>query len=159
MTAPRVGDVAAWAAVPDGALAREVGSDKVRLHLHHADGTGEMVAAGGSFARLPPGVRRFPWSLFDMGQTVTIVALHLTGQETADDLRRMAEVFEVREAVMGEPALRRIVWTQAGEDEAVDPICASDDAVSAVLERLHAAGWRPSMTAEDAARMLAGGRD
>lgn len=49
-------------------------------------------------------------------------------------LRRLAEVFEVREAV----AKR---WGADLADE--------------LSERLHAAGWRPGMTAEDAARLLA----
>lgn len=74
------------------------------------------------------------------GDSVTIVALGITGEETAADLQRLAEVFEVREALMRED-----------EDYAHLPLTAT-----LAAERLHAAGWRPGMTAEDAARLLAG---
>ena len=67
---------------------------------------------------------------------------------SADDLRRLAEVFEVREALpLGEPAL--VV--------ALGNICGLtlDQIKDIAAKRLHAAGWRPGMTAEDAASMLA----
>jgi hypothetical protein len=71
----------------------------------------------------------------------TIVALGLTGEESAADLQRLAEVFEVREYLIrsGDDA----VW--CGQELDVFAAC------------LHAAGWRPGMSAEDAARRLAGG--
>ena len=40
------------------------------------------------------------WDLAATDLPVTIVALGLTGQESADDLRRLAEVFEVRAALL-----------------------------------------------------------
>lgn len=83
----------------------------------------------------------------------TIIALGLTDQETADDLRRLAEVFEVREAVSREFAVWRVVQQEAGGD---DVFSAKGEDMDRCVDRLHAAGWRPGMTAEDAARMLAG---
>ncbi len=101
-----------------------------------------------------------PWDIRNPGP-VTIVALSLTGQETADDLRRLAEVFEVREA------LRLRAWRKDShlpwhtslrpfdEDGVVASGKTAEEAIQAAAERLHSAGWRPGMTAEDAARLLA----
>jgi len=104
----------------------------------------------------------------------TIVALGLTGQESADDLRRLAEVFEVREALVAEVASQRPdrpgglwPWTHLF-DEAFDRgrlrRCEAAECpgglrcvtlLAELAQRLHAAGWHPGMTAEDAARLLA----
>jgi hypothetical protein len=103
--------------------------------------------------------QRRPWTevlqlpAWLIGDQVTIIALGLTGQETAADLQRLAEVFEVREAVAREFAVWREVQYAAGGDEAM---CATDEAVAVVIERLHAAGWRPGDTAERAAELLRG---
>jgi hypothetical protein len=85
----KVGDVVAWADVPDGALVkgqngyhtRIVGGG--RLVGWTPQGVPECWAIGGT-----------TWAWGDVGICVTIVALGLTGQETADDLRRTAEDFE-----------------------------------------------------------------
>lgn len=110
----KVGDVVAWADVPDGTLAR------------YNDGCYFLRLGNLDTDRL---VRDWTWSTQDWDR-VTIIAMGLTGHETADDLRRLAEVFEVREALtaVGGPA--------------------------ELAERLHAAGWRPGDTAERAALLL-----
>ncbi len=127
--AVKVGDVVAWADVPDGALVREDGPS-------------------------------WPWGFYK--ERVTIVALGLTGQESADDLRRLAEMFEVREALTAGPALgagfcRVYLGSDDGTgDNLIGGFSGSFEAARSVwAKRLHAAGWRPGMTAEDAARMLA----
>lgn len=110
----KVGDVVAWADVPDGTLAR-YGDGCYFLRLGNLD-TDRLV-------------RDWTWSTQDWDR-VTIIAMGLTGHETAEDLRRLAEVFEVREALtaVGGPA--------------------------ELAERIHAAGWRPGDTAERAALLL-----
>lgn len=59
------------------------------------------------------------------------------------------EVFEVREAM-----LIALPWSAR-----LEPSRLSVDPCGDLAERLHAAGWRPGMTAEDAARRLAGPQD
>lgn len=90
----------------------------------------------------------------------TIVALDLTGQETAADLQRLAEVFEVREALDRATSPRRqrpsggghdLTWTVHGTPLNI-PVKETPDKFA---ERLHALGWRKGMTAEDTARLLA----
>lgn len=154
MTSPKVGDVVAWADVPDGAMVRTPGG----RYAIRRDRLGTFVHV--------PGDHCDAWGIDDFGwwgwsaladtQPSTIVALHLTGQETADDLRRLAEVFEVREAWENMPAHRgEPNPAEAAYVEALSGTPAED----AFFERLCAAGWRPGMTAEDAARLLAAARD
>lgn len=149
MTAPKVGDVVAWADVPDGALVRqsvhEGRAPEFCFAARHGDRSylcGVTVPLDG-FSQW---YRERPVSPWDRTYSpnvepphVTIVALHLTGQETAADLRRLAEVFEIRDHLMrtGDDA----IWF--GQD------------IDDLAPRLHAADWRPDMTAEDAARLLA----
>ena len=157
----KVGDVVAWADVPDGALVRYGDRYYVRL----PDDRGWWVGATGRpwavFGRGPaiPGEetagrreRGWTWSWHNDNEPVTIVALGLTGRESADDLRRMAEVFEVREASASLP----FMLMQRAMGPVDDPMTA--DGIGQAAERLHAAGWRPGMTAEDAARLLSEGR-
>lgn len=145
MTAPRVGDVVGWADAPDGALVREQdGAMCARFGtrclsaLYRPDDWG--YGAGGQ------------WDLAATDLPVTIVALGLTGQESADDLRRLAEVFEVRAALLASPTVVDVLH----EHMYGCPRCNPDSSAAwtGAAARLHAAGWRLGMTAEDAARLL-----
>jgi hypothetical protein len=148
VTAPKVGDVVAWADVPDGALVR----DEQGWHAMRLRNRGVYVGQPGEewlSANPWPDDGRWWWDNGDL-RTVTIVALGLTGNETAGGLRRLAEVFEVREAWAAlVKSLKTGPMTQA---EADYHNCGRD--LDAFAERLHAAGWCPGMTAEDAARIL-----
>lgn len=142
MTAPNVGDVVAWEKVPDGALVLHM------CHLYERHGRWGCTRAywnGEWFSSYAEGwIAGYQWSdLFDDDEP-RIVALGLTGQETAADLQRLAEVFEVREAFLALP----------GVDGLRQAVGALFDEVFAP-ERLHALGWRKGQTAEDAARLLA----
>lgn len=142
--AVKVGDVVAWADVPDGALVRTRRGD-------HASRNGDCGTWNNVGASWWPTVGSgWQWAL-NGGHTtpVTIVALGLTGRESADDLRRLAEVFDVREAM-----LITLPWSTR-----LEPSRLSADPCGDLAERLHAAGWRPGMTAEDAARRLARPQD
>lgn len=107
------------------------------------------------------------WSPDD--HEVTIIALGLTGQETADDLRRLADIFDTTERLYGGAghgvAFEDLLVQATGGDEG--PLADYDTSAEpkhapsrrALAERLHAAGWRGRETGkspEDAARMLAG---
>jgi hypothetical protein len=164
VTAPKIGDVVAWAlcgTIPWGALlAYREGWTAVRV----GNGGFRWAQMDGIWCHNPvfwkdggimeDGAR---WDLLE--GSVTIIALHLTGQETAADLRRRAEVFEVREALRSVPSIpvmgRNVflvldghvwAWGFGGGDDG--------EIRMRFAERLHAAGWRPGMTAEDAARLL-----
>lgn len=81
------------------------------------------------------------WDL--LAGEVTIIALNVPTDATADDLRTLAEVFEVREA------------TRPWESRDWAALFGYLNPPDTLFDRLHAAGWRPGMTAEDAARLLA----
>ena len=139
----KVGDVVAWADVPDGAMVRcEDGSYELRR--------GTTCRSFGFYRG--PGVwslsSSWRWLPTHAEERLTIIALGLTGQESANDLRRLAEVFEVREALRADDQLSLLM--EADGVVRIDHI--EDEQTQA--ERLHAAGWRPGMTAEDAARLL-----
>lgn len=160
----KIGDVVAWADVPDGALVLHM------CHLYERHGRWGCTRAywnGERFSSYAEGwIAGYQWSdLFDDDEP-RIVALGLTGQESAADLRRLAEVFEVREALdrllvcpycnNEEPTIGELEdgtisqpWCTECDTEMGEPHFADE------AERLHAAGWRPGMTAEDAARLLA----
>jgi hypothetical protein len=150
VTAPKVGDMVAWADVPDGAMVR----DAEGWHALRVRARGVFVGQPGEgWLSADPwsDAGRWHWStaaLATDGTRVTIVALDLTGQETADDLRRLAEVFEVREAllIMKVDALERLLPRRGR---------LVDDWLNELAPMLHALGWRHGMTAEDAARLLA----
>ena len=140
----KIGDVVAWAEVPSGALVRTHGGDFAL-----------RVGDDGHWVRLV-GEIKMDWTRagawggwsFDEGEVVdegasAIVALGLTGQETAADLQRLAEVYEVREVLR--------FWKSREFAQLFGHLNPNDT----LAERLHAAGWRPGMTAEDAARLLA----
>lgn len=147
----RIGDAVAWADVPDGALVRWLwdGHGLEYFYRRHE----YCVSLVGSYdgAWCPAG--RDDGS-FASSEPVTIVALGLTGRETADDLRRLAEVFEVREAWCG---LQRGNLLNLAEAMYYD--AQADDEEGEFFERLRAVGWRSGMSAEDADRLLAAEED
>ncbi len=88
----------------------------------------------------------------------TIKVGEVTGQETAADLQRLAEVYEVRDALFTAPDIVEFMHTSVEDMNSYEcPECSPHEpqAWTWAAERLHAAGWRPGMTAEDAARLLA----
>lgn len=183
--AVKVGDVVAWADVPDGVLVR---SESVRDYAARVDGFCHWMSDAGGREWRDFGVGT-PWDenaeddngvpIRDEDDTrFTIVALGLTGQESADDLRRLAEVFEVREALRAAKCSECDAACECwgiceGAVETLAPMCGEhcghggeegwctmsgpkyDEHMHALAERLHAAGWRSGMTVEDAARRLA----
>jgi hypothetical protein len=170
-----VGDVVAWDEVPDEALV--LWNDDTylvfqpkRIFQAHYPSVPWMAPEG-------EGSGRELWAHMAPAQ-VTIIALNLTGQETAADLQRLAEVYEVREVLTAtlieprgpyEPAFWLIGLpcgpglfdhkTEDGEDGITAMEVGSgtdrDVALQAAAERLHAAGWRPRDSAARAAELLA----
>ncbi len=132
-----VGDVVAWGNVKNGWLVKDADG----WHALRMRGCGIWVGEPGEdwLSANQWGDRGLWRWTSGSDRKVTIIATGLTGQETATDLQRMAEVYEVRAAVQ---AMRRTVREASGQH------------IDEVAERLHAAGWRPGMTAEDAARLL-----
>lgn len=173
----KVGDAVSWVDVPDGALvrrAREEGG--VFFYQRRGDRGwcvgGRTTEGDGYFEQMDDDGWPRPWAHNDRGR-VTIVALGLSGRESADDLRRLAEVFEVREALVVD-ALDQTVGVflkdDGDRDLVVDHawgaratpeigggfIFDTEALLTRAAERLHVVGWRPGMTAEDAARLLSG---
>ena len=167
----KIGDVVPWSNVPNGALVQVQFSAGLRRfptqiavngdYIMCVGGHGQVVGSDDGDGPL--------WTARDLDDAwtwrtgdgeATIVALGLTGQESADDLRRLAEVFEVREALGTMRAADHA--TERALEDAIKGAAAGPTmsdlfaAMTTVAERLHAAGWRPGMTAEDAARLLAG---
>lgn len=104
-----VGDVVAWAEVPDGALVFDPGDDNwpEPAHALRLAGRGRWVHE----ARVTDWtleLEDWPWQAgAEQGQGahgVTLVALNLRGDESAEELCRLAEQFEKR----GESRLERI---------------------------------------------------
>lgn len=133
----KVGNVVAWDEVPINTLIQwEWSGYGHEYHVKCLSPTGrEKTACVGN--------TRHQWSLadkdsgnFDPQEPVVIVAPGLTGRETADELRALAERFEIRRHLIatGDDAL----WF--GED------------VDACAARLHACGWRVGMDADEAFR-------
>jgi hypothetical protein len=150
----KVGDVVAWADVPDGALVR----DQQGWYAMRLRDRGVYVGTPGNeepwlSANPWPDEGRWWWGHSDPHQRVPVVALGLTGQESADDLRQLAEVFEVREALRVEPGLPGFQRVYLG-DVMVGGF-SGGDGLTFWARRLHAAGCRPGMSPEDAARTLA----
>jgi hypothetical protein len=116
----RAGDVIAWDEVPSGTLVRTPG--------------GRFVMRYGGQAQFVKGNdREDEWDAWGTApDRVTIIATGLSGKETAADLQRLAEVFEIRET-----------WHEF------------DEVLQAAAERLHAAGWNPGDSAARAADLLA----
>jgi hypothetical protein len=234
-----VGDVVAWDKVPDGALVRDADG----WHALRMRGRGVYVGEPGEdWLSADPwdDDGRWSWNNADH-RDVTVICVGLTGQETAAELQRLAEVFEVWEALVQEDGVsllkaaaevptHRHLWVPADGIDFIPAVCSRafgdgrallalstinhrprfyviridstwrdlvedehiDSIYDALLEefgdaeqveadeprlewpafdgangsswwrlewsdfakRLHRAGWRPGMTAEDAARML-----
>lgn len=159
MSDVKVGDKADWANAPNGSMVRaKVG--KRTFHVLRMDDVGHYAhvdhredSAWESWEENGGSEAGFYW-LDDLKYrpAVVVVAMGLTGRETAAELQRLAEVYEVREALAAgiphvTPGMRHGV-TRYFDDEATEK-----------AKRLYAAGWRPGMTAEDAARLLAEVRD
>jgi len=141
MTSIKVGDVVAWAMVPMNALVR--------------------LTEGGMTVKRRIARRMWEWHLNPTIEKdeVTVLALDVPDKDlTRSDLRRLAEVFEVREALGTMRAADHV--TERALEDAIKAAAAGPTmsdlfaAMTTVAERLHAAGWRPGMTAEDAARLL-----
>ena len=95
----KVGDVVAWGKVPDGALVRRAVDDGGFFYLRRGEEgwcVGKMQDDGEHYFEALP-ANLWPWQFraYDTAP-VAIVALGLIGQESADELRRLAEAFEVR---------------------------------------------------------------
>jgi hypothetical protein len=154
----KIGDVVAWAKVPNGALVLFGIEYARRLGV---DGWWCIENAEWYALRDDPSV--FIWdNERPHGALVTIIALGLTGREIAADLQRMAEVFEVQEALRG-------LFGATMKDRALRPtmltLVAFADArsegepkkgIDVLAEHLHASGWRPGDTAERASELLRG---
>jgi hypothetical protein len=140
----KVGDVLAWEQVPSGALVRGPWDER-----------GFFVERGAWRYRVKGALSSVWYSersaqayrAANLDTLVTIIALGLTGQETAADLQRLAEVFEVREAVK---KWSREEWVQMPRRGDMPGL------LSDFVRDLHAAGWCPGDTAERAAELLRG---
>ena len=159
----KVGDVVAWEDVPIGAMVRVVGDvDNVELPAAYAIRYND---AGGKWVYDPDEIGKAIWSTsqvtwrwhsaMDAGVLpphgeCTIIALDVPADATAEHLRTLAERFEVREAFQAlAPTMALVHALDAARDD--DGPWSWDK----LAERLHRAGWRPGMTTEDAARLLA----
>lgn len=164
-----IGDVVAWADVPDGALVFDRGSDmwpEPAYAIRRGD-RGRWVHEE-RVTDWTLTLAEWPWQTGeDSGQGangVSIVALDVPADATAEHLCELAGRFAVREDIAS--ALRRadrgsrdprdeffaglivrVAAARADEDE--------DEAATELAAQLHRAGWRPGMAAEEAARLLA----
>lgn len=134
----KVGDMCGWLDVPDRGLART----KDGSVAYRNQGRGVFVAQPGERwlgTRPWADEGKWRWGTMSLEETVTIIALDVPTDATAEQLRELAERFEIREHLIstGDDS----IWF--GED------------IDVIVPRLHRSGWRPGMTAEDAARLLA----
>lgn len=167
----KIGDVVAWDKVPSGALVR-CGRHCPAYYVRLND-RGTLVCADEEWGALEGSHGySWPWVFWQRNADyrVTIIALGLTGSESADDLRRIAEVFEVRDFLDWATASGEGLWRldeappavflyfSRGQQITVAELKSDDateaDALNAAAERLHAAGWRPGDSAERAVELL-----
>ena len=99
--AVKVGDVVAWDDVPEKALVRSPAQGYLaRLSYHYRRDVSGWYVGGGVVGQIywihiPPLGNLWPrWHEWSAKPGATIIALGLTGNETADDLRALAEAFE-----------------------------------------------------------------
>ena len=91
----KVGDVVAWNEVPSHSMVRPTRPDYAstqyfyRERFHGWFVGGRHVGWDGCPTGTGPS-----WSAYRMFPEATIIALNLTGNETADELRALAEAFE-----------------------------------------------------------------
>lgn len=162
-----VGDLVAWIDAPNGLLREHDGCFCVRR-----DGCGRMVWDPSAKTSSSLG---WDWLSATDQAPVTIVVPILTGLETDEDLRRMAEIFEVREMLTAtfierqgkhEPAFWLIgLPTETAEliDHSTDDGRAAtqvgdgferEAALDETARRLHALGFRKGMKACSAAQLI-----
>lgn len=157
MSNVKVGDVVAWEKVPKRALFRYHECYEMRRDdEHHVLG---YLVSGSEFSLdLEPGQWGFE-AAFNKGE-VTIVAVDVPVDLTIDGLRRLAEVFEVREALRhlfgltvspSNPVLQSAIMALVNFGRA--------HGLQTLAELLHTAGWRPGDSAERAALLLEEVRD
>lgn len=157
-----IGDTIEWSDVPIGALVRRNRDDGGLSYYLRCGVRGWCVGYSHptAIAHWEPFQNGWVWNYgLDPDCEVTIIAMDLTGSESADDLRRLAEVFEVRKTLNVRPMMmigRLGVYVQVQRVWWQDGVTA-DELRSLIAERLHAAGWRPGDSAERAAELLAGG--
>lgn len=126
----KVGDVVEWRLAPMHALVR----DSVKFVWTMSDAE--------------------EWQTYEPLSLVTIIALDVPTDATADDLRVLADRFEVRHFLTYGDARHEVehaAWPFLGDFDGRT----HSEIKDRVADMLHRAGWRPGMTAEDAARMLA----
>jgi hypothetical protein len=188
-TTHKVGDVVAWADVPDGALVRDKTSNYAlrRDDLRPVGGGMAWPAGHGAGAWVRAAGRPwrgfeapFPWStVWRRDSEVTIVALGLTGQESAADLQRLAEVFDAAQALEGclvagtpegdvycavlkgpeTPENWPLEWFVNERDGLVRLVVGTGDCEATAREdarqnMLAAPTWRPGMALREAERAL-----
>ena len=93
----KVGDVVAWDEVPAMALVKPTAPDfAAHQHFFRYGKQGWFVGSSHSmYDRVPPLGNCWPkWDAWTGFPKARIVALNLTGNETADELRALAEAFE-----------------------------------------------------------------
>lgn len=145
----RVGDAIAWADVPDGAMVR---TDDGSFYVERPTWRYRVHTRLSSFWARETSAQ--PERAKNTAERVTVIALSLTGKETAGELRALTERFDIRKMLRVEPGLPGFsrVYLEA---EMLGGF-SGGDGLSYWAERLHAAGWRVGGTAADAARLLAG---
>lgn len=140
----KVGDVVEWAEAPDGALVRrDDGQHAIKSH-------GRGFWAGPSWCAPTQMWIWWVWSTEKRYPHVTVIALNVPAGVTVDDLKRLAEVFSVREALLAmnkAPTMAFAVLLEVAHDP-------DDHSWDGLAQRLHAARWRPGMSAEEATRCL-----
>jgi len=156
--APQIGDSVEWVDVPNGAMVRTDPDTGLIWHevrylrngrslgsvagIHHCD------THFGNWFACPPKRDDPVWMEWPHSGPVTIVALGLTGKETPADMQRLAEIFAVHEALRAMNPIDFLVATGG-----IGPESRSFN-ISEASPLLHAAGWRPGMTPEQAAGSL-----
>ena len=175
-TAIKIGDTVAWADVPDGAMVRTATRQAGVVHALRIVGHGRFVSGTWGWREWD---LRWEWSAEAEAPAwlkhpdPTIIALGLTGFESAEDLQRMAEVFDIRQHLdtatgdgAGGPWVadeeRFSLWLalpdwQEIEVAQVDDPAAGDDfwtVLDLAARTLHAAGWRAGMLPSAAAHLL-----
>lgn len=178
---PKVGDTVAWAEVPDGAMARfDIHEGNAPMHQFYRRHAGCGTICGvtvplDAWAQWYDEDADCPWDkMFGIDEPpVTIITLGLSGSESAADLQRMAEIFDIRahlDAATGDGAggcwvadeehfalwLALPDWQEIQVAQVADPAAGDDfwTVLDLAAQMLHAVGWRAGMSAEDAALLL-----
>jgi hypothetical protein len=157
----KVGDVVAWTIVDDGTMVLADMSEQGKFYAVKHHGRGEWVGPNEGWTSFT-GPWSWPWSPapLSLRGEVTIIAMGLTGQETAADLQRLAEVFEVREALLATPCVacmgEAVCWGYCDVEPELQPMCDKccyhsgedgwctlvRDDLQGLAARLHREGWK-----------------